>query len=155
HLAIGVVEGLATAVVLQTVYAARPELLRPALPATGSLRPVLAGLLLLTVFLGGIVAWFASTHPDGLEWALARTAGTTELEAHYALHGVLARVQELTAFMPGYAFPAPAAVAAAPPAWPAVDPGTTAAGLLGAGMTLGVALLAGRLLRCRRRPAAA
>ncbi len=154
HLAIGLVEGLATAAVLALIYRARPELLTGA-SLTGSVRPVLVGLLLAAMFCGGLVAWFASGHPDGLEWAMERTAGTAELDSAGTLHAAAGMAQERVALMPDYAFPAgEAAAAEAVPAWPAVDPGTTVAGLLGALVTLLVAGGAAYLLR-RKAPATA
>lgn len=66
HLAIGVIEGLATAVVLLFVMRAGivPH------DSTGSRKMALA-ILISGLLLAGVASLFASTQPDGLEWALA------------------------------------------------------------------------------------
>ncbi|MFZ4855102.1 MAG: energy-coupling factor ABC transporter permease [Desulfuromonadaceae bacterium] len=79
HLAIGVVEGVVTASVISFVYKARPEILQSAIntgPVTARpLRNVLLGFLLAALLTGGILSWFASGHPDGLEWSIAKVTG--------------------------------------------------------------------------------
>lgn len=163
HLAIGVVEGLATAAVVSFVARTRPEALQaePSDGASASLRPVLIGLAITAVVLGGVASWFASTHPDGLEWAMAKVTGKAELEGPgVGIHERLAKVQEKTAFLPGYGFkPATATMEAAassehaaapePEPWPAVNAGTSISGLVGGAMTLALACLAGFALKAR------
>jgi len=116
HLAIGIVEGLATAAVVAFVARARPETfdaapvaakdktsLRPALSKVEG--PVLIGLAIAALIIGGIVSWFASTHPDGLEWSIAKVTGKEEVSGSSdAVHRKLAAVQEKTAFLPDYGF---------------------------------------------------
>jgi cobalt/nickel transport system permease protein len=78
HLAIGVGEGVATAALVGFLAHARPETLITVSPpgaARGSLRPVLLGLLAAAALLGGVISWFASARPDGLEWSVAKIAG--------------------------------------------------------------------------------
>lgn len=151
HLAIGIIEGLATAAVVAFVYRARPELIRGVLhqqpPGNLPLRSMLAGFLAATVLLGGVVAWFASENPDGLEWSIARVSGAAELEApDTAVHGTLARVQDALALLPDYTLPAAAdkdATGGDP------RPGTSLAGLVGGAVTLALCALVGVLLRKR------
>ena len=79
HLAIGVVEGLATAAVVLFVWRTRPDVLDGAVPKAPAgilpLRNVLIGLSLATLVAGGVLSGFASTRPDGLEWSMARASG--------------------------------------------------------------------------------
>jgi len=149
HLAIGLVEGLVTAAVVTFVWKARPEILSLAqglaVRTAPSFRGVVTGLALAALVTGGALSWFASAHPDGLEWSMAKVSGKEELDAPEAgVHSLLARFQEKTAFLPDYAFkstdaPAEPETAAA---WPAVDAGTSASGIVGGTMTM---LLAGAL----------
>lgn len=108
HLAIGIVEGLATATVVSFVAHARPQALAAAPVATeekNSLRPVLIGLALAALIIGGAVSWFASTHPDGLEWSIAKVTGAEEVSgSEDGLHEGLAQLQEKTSFLPDYDF---------------------------------------------------
>ena len=73
HLAIGAVEGAATAAIVLFLRRARPDLLDDA--GSAAPRPLLAALAAAALFGAGIVSWFASTQPDGLEWSLARATG--------------------------------------------------------------------------------
>ena len=113
HLAIGIVEGLVTAAVVSFVWKAHPEILALAAsspPARAhSHKPLLIGLALFAVVAGGMLSWFASTHPDGLEWSIKGVSGQEELEAPKAgVHGALAWIQEKLAFLPDYDFKKPA-----------------------------------------------
>jgi len=146
HLAIGVVEGLATAVVVSFVARARPEALSPAETGKG-LRPVLIGLLVAAAITGGVASWFASAYPDGLEWSIAKVAGKEEVSgSEGGLHGKLAAIQEQTAVLPDYGFKGGEAETETE-SWPAVSTGTSLAGLVGGLITLVLAGVAGLVLR--------
>jgi len=167
HLAIGVVEGMATAAAVSFVARARPESLAPmrvSPNASASLRSVLTGVLLATCALGGAFSWLASTRPDGLEWAIAKVSGKEEVAGNEGnLHRRLAALQEKTAILPDYGFKAGAGRAApeeatdsvhdapASEAWPAVDAGTSVAGLVGGAVTLVLACLVGFAVNARQR----
>jgi cobalt/nickel transport system permease protein len=149
HLAIGVVEGLITAAVVTFVWKARPELVEAAPPAAPgpprSFKPVILGLVALAIFTGGLLSWFASSHPDGLEWSVKGVTGKEEMEApKTGTHGALASLQEKLAFLPDYDFKKPEGEKEAKKeeSWPEVNPAKSLAGVLGAGITL---LLAGAI----------
>lgn len=161
HLAIGVVEGFITVAVIEFITRAEPGMLSALAPVarpTASLLPkrALAGLAVLAIVIGGFVSWFASAHPDGLEWSIARLTGEPELtDRADAAHRTAAHIQEKVAILPDYAFPATAHETAGTGegdgnAWGAPNAGTTVSGLVGGGLTLLIAGLAGWLLR--RRP---
>ncbi len=109
HLAIGFVEGLVTAAVISFVYAARPEILQSAM-ATRPLgnipvRNIILAFLALTLLTGGVLSWFASENPDGLEWSIAKVTGAPEvIGTEKSLHHTLAAIQGKTAFLPDYSF---------------------------------------------------
>jgi cobalt/nickel transport system permease protein len=161
HLAIGVVEGLVTAAVLSFVYKARPEMVSaPASSPKTALRPLrtmLFAFLAATFLTAGVLSWYASAHPDGLEWAIAKVTGKEQLiEPQSGIFPALASLQQKTSFFPDYALPGPTepttqvsgqhAVAASASA---IDLGTSAAGIVGALITLIIASLAAFLLRKR------
>jgi len=109
HLAIGFVEGIITASVLCFVYKMRPEIMestfdRTAIKSGVAMRNVLITLVAITLIVGGALSLFASSNPDGLEWAMEKVAGTTELEANGSVLEGAASIQEATAFMPDYDF---------------------------------------------------
>ncbi|MGI6151681.1 MAG: energy-coupling factor ABC transporter permease [Christensenellales bacterium] len=149
HLAIGAVEGLITAAVLIFVYKMRPEILqcaaeRKALGGIG-VKKVAVALLVLTVLTAGGLSLLASSYPDGLEWSIEKTAGGEELSAESEIHKAAQNLQEGIAIMPDYDYKEEGASAI---------PGTTTAGLLGAGITLAVAAASGfaiHLAKKRRR----
>ncbi|MDX9996269.1 MAG: energy-coupling factor ABC transporter permease [Rhodocyclaceae bacterium] len=157
HLAIGLVEGLATAAIIAFVYGARPDLVAvddtTTAGATASFPTRIVALFVaLALATGGLFSWFASSHPDGLEWSIEQVTGKPEVEGEEsAVHQWLARLQERIAPMPNYAFPASAEAAGEEePAWPAVDAGTSTAGVLGGLGTLVLVMAIGFLLRPRR-----
>ena len=159
HAAIGVVEGLATAVLLVFLHRARPELLSAA--AGGEMphrRPLLLKLAVAAVFTGLVLSWFASTQPDGLEWSLAHASASAARPAPQpGVHATLGALQQRVAVLPGYALPEPAAatthkVAAESAPWPDVNGGTSLSGLVGGLVTLALVGVIGLGLRWRRRP---
>lgn len=156
HLGIGLVEGIVTAAVVNFVWASQPEIMVKAAAhqAMGgiSVKKVIIGLAVVTVITGGALSWFASANPDGLEWSIAKVAGGDgELESSEGIHKNLAHLQEKLAFLPDYGFRSsgeePKEEAKEEPSWPAVDPGTSVAGLVGGILTLLVAIAIGWLLR--------
>jgi cobalt/nickel transport system permease protein len=163
HLAIGIVEGFVTAAVVTFVWKARPEVLEAAAAGAARspfpLKGVLAGLLAATAVTAGLLSWFASSHPDGLEWSVFHTTGKEELAApEQGIHAWLGHFQEKTAILPDYSLP-PAEQAetqteaekgkepAEAESWPSISAGTTVSGLVGAFLTLALAGLIGLGLR--------
>lgn len=161
HLAIGVVEGLATAAVLTFVRRVHPDVFRTAATASAGGPPkalLLLGLALAAGLIGGVMARFASKDPDGLEWAVSRVAGAAApLPSGTAVHAALSRLQQAWALMPDYAFstrttavedrkgpssPPPDVAESADP-----DSATSWAGLVGSALTLGLVVSGGMLLR--------
>ena len=115
-------------------------------------RLVLGAFAVATLVVGGFVSWFASTHPDGLEWSIAKVTGTEELAgANDRTHAWLARLQEKIALLPDYSFRAPptAASTTVAPASVTEHFGTSLAGVVGSLLVLLLAGLAGLLLRAR------
>lgn len=155
HLAIGIVEGVVTALVVSFVYRARPEILENVLQdkPLGELpiRSLIITFLLAASLIGGVLSWFASEYPDGLEWSIAKITGSEELpEAEQQKHGKLDAIQEQTTLLPDYALPAAATSKAG--SLPAVDEkriGTSLSGLVGGSITLLFCLLTGFFLRKR------
>jgi cobalt/nickel transport system permease protein len=159
HLAIGIIEGFITAGVINYVRTTRPEILeslaasRPLNPAV-PMKKVVAAFVILAVITGGALSWFASTHPDGLEWSINKVTGKTELaEQEQGIAPIIKGIQEKTAFLPDYNFK-PAGNETkkeeANPSWPSVETGTSIAGIIGAGMVLGFILLIGVGIRAVR-----
>jgi cobalt/nickel transport system permease protein len=160
HLAIGIVEGFVTAGVINYVRAARPEILDSSassapLAAGISLRNVLIGFVALAIITGGALSWFASVHPDGLEWSIAKVTGKGELpEQEHGVPAALKNLQEKTAFLPEYGFKPEASEPNGKeekPAWPNVDAGTSVSGLIGGVLVLAVAFGIGWVIRAFRR----
>jgi cobalt/nickel transport system permease protein len=161
HLAIGIVEGVATVAVVAILARARPEalLVASAEQRSGSLQPVFIGLTVATLVIGGLGSWFASTHPDGLEWSIARVTGSEEVtREETGIHQTLAAFQGKTALLPDYGFKtdesenkiAETSETQAEP-WPSVSAGTSLSGIAGGGLTMGLACLIGLALRLGSR----
>jgi cobalt/nickel transport system permease protein len=165
HLAIGVVEGLVTAAVLSFVYKARPEMLMAPIAAAPSIlrpaRALLLSFLVAALLTAGIFSWYASAHPDGLEWAIAKVTGTEEIaEPESGIFPALASLQQKTSFFPDYSLPGPDGSSADEDAAQGVaasasvdDLGTSIAGIVGSLLTLAISSLAAFLLRKRPKTA--
>ena len=159
HLAIGLVEGVVTAAVVNFVRQADPALLggqSAPRPKRFASRRLVWGLLACAMVVGGALSWFASTRPDGLEWSIAGVTGSEELPsaAEGGMKAELVALQQRLAFLPDYQFRTTTPAAVAPPqvkaSWPAVNRGTSTAGLVGGLLTLGLAGLIGVALRKAR-----
>ena len=154
HLAIGVVEGLVVSAIVSFVWKERPEIIESATlgEALGSvsIKKVLTALALAAMFIGGVLTWFASANPDGLEWSMFKTAGIEQLKAPGGIHQMLSEIQSKTAFLPNYGFKvaeneiaASAKESNGDASWPAVSGGTSVAGFVGGGLTLVFVALVG------------
>lgn len=165
HLVIGLVEGAITFTVLAYLRRVRPAYLGLA-PAEATSGPgkkaVLASILGTALLLGGLVSWFASSHPDGLEWCLARGGGDSGAVA--APTGLAARIdnwQKRWSLMSDYS------KRAAPlgeeqnetqandqstqrTCWPVADGWKSLAGVLGTLATLAVLVALTAVLRSKR-----
>jgi cobalt/nickel transport system permease protein len=109
HLVIGLIEGVVTAGVLNFIRLARPEILLSTPdskhPGSTRIRGVFIAFLMVALFTGGALSWFASENPDGLEWSVRRILGDAETPGQEGgLLSSLKRTQEKTAFLPDYAF---------------------------------------------------
>jgi len=164
HLAIGIVEGVVTAAVLNFVLAARPEILSSSvfekpLPENLSYKKLFVGLCIVAVFTGGVLSWFASANPDGLEWSIEKVYGKPELPEHGSgIAAVLKNIQEKIAFLPDYSFKKTESPESgkAPEAkqeekWPAPDAGTSLSGVIGSLLVLLVVLGTGFLIRAFKK----
>ena len=171
HLLIGLVEGLITFVVIAYIRQVRPGVLglqagqRPARQGGRIGAKALAASLVGTaLLLAGVVSWFASTHPDGLEWAYQehRYAGQGGAVVK-APSGAVATVdawQAKWSVLSDYG-KRPAPLGQQPPRqdpplesatgeWGQVDGWRSLAGLTGTLATLGVVLAVSAALRPKR-----
>jgi cobalt/nickel transport system permease protein len=169
HLAIGIVEGLVTASVISFVGNAKPEILqstREDLPiGNHPMRTIVLGFLVVTFLTGGVLSWFASAHPDGLEWSIAKVTGKGELKSPApGVHATLAALQEKLSFLPDYSFKKTggskqADISASPSAGQERKHegnkseesklGTSVSGIVGGTLTLGLSFLIGFILKRR------
>lgn len=146
HLVIGLIEGIITAAVLTFVYESRPELIKEVDTSDGvvankrSLKTVVVILMVVVALTGGVLSLFASSNPDGLEWALfgnseagyGENMGLDEDEYGISSNAAdkAAAVQESTAFLPDYAFADSDSAA-----------GTSVSGLVGSAMVAAAAII--------------
>ena len=145
HLAIGLVEGLATASIILFIRNARPEILHTGKPSfditKNSLRKPIMLFLGSALITGCVVSLYASGLPDGLEWSLFKTTGAEELAVPAnSIHEAAADIQEKTAFLPDYGFKQP----------DVGDTGTSVSGFIGSMIILLFASLLGFLLKRRK-----
>jgi len=96
-LAIGIVEGIATATVALFLLKTRPDMiLSRSTPAEkkSSLRPLLIPLAAAILLFCVVASRFASSAPDGLEWAISKTTGYSEIASASgaSLSGILGSI---------------------------------------------------------------
>ena len=161
HLAIGVVEGLITAAITTFIWKASPEMIEK--PATGrapgrvSIKKPLVGLVMAALIVGGVLSWFASANPDGLEWSILRITGQTELEATDGIYETFSEIQSKTAFLPDYDFKSEEneGIESIPidsgQTRLAVSPGTSLSGLVGGALTLALSVFTGLIINTVKR----
>lgn len=156
HLAVGLIEGFATAGIVIYVRTLRPDIVDDlegvkSLSAGGSLKKLLVVMALIAVVTGGALSWFASTHPDGLEWSIEKIYGKPEVpERENPLKESLSKLQEKTAVLPDYSLPSKEEQEGNP-AWPAVNPGTSLSGIVGGIMVLGFIFILGIGIKIMRK----
>ena len=157
HLAIGSIEGVVTATVILLLWKARPEILayEPVAGSGGRLsrKMVLSGLLVAVLVAGSGLSRFASSEPDGLEWSIAKIGGAEGISGlKSGIHVLLADLQDISAFLPGYRFSQEHdsdKQKGLAEAWPVAEAGTTVSGLVGGLLTLSLAALIGFFLKRR------
>lgn len=167
HLAIGIVEGIVTASVISFVYNAKPEILQSAMEerpiSTHPVRTFVISILAVTVLTGGVLSWYASKYPDGLEWSITKITGQRQLKgSRQGTHRTLAALQDKLSFLPDYSFKK---TPETPPPSPVdsnqnsgekqSDSGrltTTVSGIVGGFITLAICFLIGYVLKRRRHP---
>lgn len=147
HLAIGVVEGLLVWGVLFFVIKNEPALLS-AEHTKKALSPVIVSLAIAALFIGGIVVWFASSNPDGLEWSISKVTNTEKFEhANHRLHSFVADIQDKVAFLPDYSFKASTVTQESAEQGSPVNLQTSIAGLAGSILVLLITGTIGFLIR--------
>ena len=156
HLAIGLIEGFATAGIVIYVRTLRPDIVDDlegvkTLSSGRSLKKVFIVMAVLAVIIGGALSWFASTYPDGLEWTIEKIYGKPEItKKENPIKDSLSKLQEKTAVLPDYSLPSKVKQESKP-AWPAVDSGTSLSGIIGAITVLGLIFLFGIGIKIMRR----
>ena len=108
HLAIGLVEGIITALVAIYVYKDNPAIIKTALTKqTYQGLNIKRQFVILGVFallIGGGLSLYASSHPDGLEWSIFNVTGQEEIENTNDTKDEIASIQESTTVLPDYNF---------------------------------------------------
>lgn len=145
HLAIGLVEGIVTAAVVSFVLRVRPDIIGEDVQNSSKKgnRTIIAGFLAAALVLGGIVSLFASANPDGLEWSIGKVTGA-ELQGNSQVHQALEKAQEKTAILPDYGFKNASETGGE-------ATGTVVSGIVGSGITLGVIVLIGFVIKYLKR----
>ncbi len=104
HLAIGLGEGIATGMVLYFVQRTRPALLvrEEGRRTAKSIKATVWGFGIAALVIATVIASFASSDPDGLEWSIMNITGSTDLESVGTVAEAARNVQNSTALMPDY-----------------------------------------------------
>lgn len=149
HLAIGGVEGVITGAVLVALYALQPDLF-PKNVHVEKTKPakkmILVTLGIATLLVGGVVSWYASSHPDGLEWSIEKVLGGEPEAPETGVYATLAGIQEKASFLPDYAF---ATEEGQELSFSEEKMGTSLSGLIGGGILFFLLLMMGIFFKKR------
>ena len=107
HLAIGIVEGIVTGLVLNFLYQNRPDILEKADIRKSykmTKKKVISIILVASLVVAGGISLFASSYPDGLEWSMLKTSRNEEISTSGYIYEKLADVQNKTSFLLDYGF---------------------------------------------------
>ena len=105
HFVIGIIEGIATAAVVLFIYKAQPGLIADNKSFNLSYKKFIAAFIAITIITAVGLTKYASSLPDGLEWSILKTTGTTELEnPDSEIYSKLENIQDKTSFLPDYNF---------------------------------------------------
>jgi cobalt/nickel transport system permease protein len=157
HLAIGVIEGIVTGLVLSLLYETRADLLskRTHSQKTNafSLKSLLVLIGLSTLLISGVLSWFASENPDGLEWSIAKVTGTEELAFDGdATKRLSKQIQKSTSLFPDYSFRESEISNIVGDSKLGIEKAVTSvAGVVGVALTLILAFFTGWLVKFRSR----
>ncbi|MBI5207323.1 MAG: energy-coupling factor ABC transporter permease [Candidatus Firestonebacteria bacterium] len=157
HLLIAVIEGIVTGAIIIYVKNIQPDLFYADNQLNNTflnLKKVLLSIGVLALITGGILSWFASTHPDGLEWSMGKITGREELlPKETVLHKNISRLQEKIAFLPDYSFGKQESKEPEnkKESWPSVSGGTSVSGIIGGIFTLGLTILIGFVIKLFRK----
>ena len=163
HLIIGLCEGGLTFAVIAYLRRVRPELmgLDPAAAPGATRRPglgvVTASVLVTALLLAGVVSWFASSLPDGLEWSYREHRyGTAErtVDNRSSVIAAVDRWQSEWSPLTDYSRreaplwqAAPSGTAGPASPWPNPDGWGSLAGILGTVVTLALVYGVSRVMR--------
>ncbi|MDD3172843.1 MAG: energy-coupling factor ABC transporter permease [Herbinix sp.] len=141
HLAIGIIEGVITGAVLSFVYKSRKEIIMNSLEKGTqkkiSMKRVLVIFAIAAIFIGGFLSYFASSNPDGLEWAIQGITQGSEIVNSSKTHLKAQELQENTAILPHYSFDGEAQDSVL---------GTSVSGVIGGIVTLVVTIVSGLVI---------
>lgn len=144
HFAIGIVEGIITWAVLSFIRKVQPALLSGE-PVRSLSRPLPIIITIAALGIGGLLSYAASSHPDGLEWAIGKVPPSAEMSVAPVKNrqSILEKIQHTTALMPDYTIPNGSNESQMHPL------GTSAAGIIGSLLVLICALVIGIIARRR------
>ncbi len=108
-------------------------------------KKMIIGILVAAIVVGGLVSLFASPNPDGLEWAIANTTNEQGVVNNSPIISWVEATQSKLALLPDYSFKNSSGEGFI---------GTTASGILGSFITLGLAVFIGITIRWKRKQSA-
>lgn len=147
HLAIGVVEGIITGIIVIYLHSQNRQLIYGEEDHQDQNRHpvgrVLIRIMIAAMLVGGFLSLYASSNPDGLEWAVINTSGAKEAANESAIVHLFSSLQEQLAPMPDYRLEGQSD-----------DVGTSISGIAGSLLTLITAVGAGWLIKRLRQSGA-
>lgn len=105
HLAIGIVEGIVSALIVEFVYRVSPEYIEKSYERKKlHVSKLVAVFFAAAIVTGGIFSYLASSHPDGLEWSIEKVVKGDMESPETKIFKTFSFIQEKTSFLPDYSF---------------------------------------------------
>lgn len=142
HTPIALVEGFLTVAVIRFIRRIRTVSVVDDGLNVGAVSPAVL-LFGMAVAMAAVLAWFASSRPDGLEWSIGKVSGQEELQplAPSVLTIWAEKAQKSLSVFPDYSFSAESSVNVKAETWPKISLGTSVAGVSGVFTTLAFVVL--------------
>lgn len=106
HALIGIGEGVATAAILVFIFRYKPEILMQReveKESSGrSYKKLIWTFAILALVVGGVLSWFASSNPDGLEWSIEKTEVAEAEKEQPRINIITENFQNITSIFPDY-----------------------------------------------------
>lgn len=107
HLAIGIVEGIVSALIVEFVYKAYPQYMEKSYSeetSKVSIKKLTVVFFIVAIICGSLISYLASSNPDGLEWSIENVTNVNLESSKIGIFKSFSDIQDKISFLPDYSF---------------------------------------------------